>query len=90
MKYEIPIQTSYQPTIDISPELKSKDGAYYQYLIGILIWMVELGRIDVYPEFYMISIHLSLTRLGNLEQLYHMFAYLKTYHNSEIVLNTSD
>ena len=42
VNYETPIQKSNQPEIDISPELKSEDGEYYQYLIGILIWMAEL------------------------------------------------
>ena len=33
--------------IDISPELNATDAAYYQSLIGILQWMVELGRVDI-------------------------------------------
>ena len=36
VKAETPIQTSYQPELNISPEIKSEDGAYYQYIIGIL------------------------------------------------------
>ena len=39
-----PIQTSYRPEIDTTPELNATDYAYYQSLIGILRWMVELGQ----------------------------------------------
>ena len=38
-----PIQTLYRPELDISEQLGSEDAAYYQSLIRILCWMVELG-----------------------------------------------
>mmetsp|Transcript_6374 Transcript_6374/g.9807 ORF Transcript_6374/g.9807 Transcript_6374/m.9807 type:complete len:148 (+) Transcript_6374:738-1181(+) len=38
-----PLPTSYRPELDISPELKTTKAAYYQSLIGVLRWMVELG-----------------------------------------------
>ena len=60
MKDETPIQTSYLPDIDILSELKSKDGSYYQLIIGILIWVVEIGRIDIFLEVYMVLSHLVL------------------------------
>ena len=37
----------YGPEIDISTELEATDTAYYQSLIVIVCWMVELGRIDI-------------------------------------------
>ena len=43
LRDEKPIQTSYRTELDISPELRSEDGEYYQSIIGILIWMVEIG-----------------------------------------------
>ena len=39
---ETPISTLYRPEIDVSLELNPTDAAYYQSLIGILRWMVEL------------------------------------------------
>ena len=42
-----PIQTSYRPEIDTTPELNAIDSVYYQSLIGILCWMVKLGRVDI-------------------------------------------
>ena len=41
-KAETPLRTSYRPELDVSPELMPRDSAYYQSLIGILQWIVEL------------------------------------------------
>ena len=43
MKEETPLTTSYRPELDVLSELTSRDSAYYQSLIGILRWVVELG-----------------------------------------------
>jgi hypothetical protein len=85
-----PTTTSYRPEIDISPELAAGEASYYQSLISILRWMVELGRVDICCEVSMLSSHLALPRQGHLNQLYHIFAYLKKHHNSEMVFDPSD
>ena len=41
------LSNGYRPKLDISPELDGSDGGYYQSLIGIIWWMVELGIIDI-------------------------------------------
>ena len=46
-KVETPLKTSYRPKLDVSPELQLTDTAYYMSLIGMLRWIVELGRVDV-------------------------------------------
>ena len=38
----------------------------------------------------MMSSHLALPREGHLEQVLHIFAYLKKYHNTELVYDPSD
>ena len=38
----------------------------------------------------MMSSHLALPREGDLEQVLHIFAYLKKYHNIELVYDPSD
>jgi hypothetical protein len=57
---ETPMQTSYQPELNITPELGSTEAAYFQSIIGILHWIVELGRIDICLETSMLSSHLAL------------------------------
>jgi hypothetical protein len=89
-KAETPMQTSYRPELDVTPELEPTEAAYYQSLIGILRWMVELGRVDICLECSMLSSHLALPREGHLDQVFHIFAYLKKYHNTELVYDPSD
>ena len=38
----------------------------------------------------MMSPHLALPREGHLEQVLHILAYLKKYHNTELVYDPSD
>ena len=45
-----PMKSGYRPEIDIRDELNDTKAAYYQSLIGILRWMVELGCIDITCE----------------------------------------
>jgi hypothetical protein len=87
---ETPMQTSYRPELDVSPELQPTDAAYYMSLIGVLRWIVELGRVDICLECSMLSSHLALPREGHLYQLFQCFAYLKKYHNTEMVYDPSD
>ena len=86
-KAETPLRTSYRAELDVSPELKPKEAAYYMSLIGVLRWIVELGRVDICLEVSIMSSHLALPREGHLEQLFHIFAYLKKYHNAKLVYN---
>jgi hypothetical protein len=89
-KANTPIQTSYSPELDVSTELDPKEASYYQSMIGILRWMVELGRIDICLEVSMMSSHLALPRKGHLQQVLHIFAHLRKHHNAELVLDPSD
>ena len=89
-KAETPMQTSYWPELDVSPELNASDAVYYMSLIGVLRWIVELGRVDVCLECSLLSSHLALPREGHMLQLFQIFAYLKKYHNTEMVYDPSD
>ena len=89
-KAETPLTTSYRPELDVSPELMSRDSAYYQSLFGILRWIVELRMIDICLEVSMMSSHLVMPRKGHLDQVLHILAYLHKYHNTELVYDPSD
>ena len=73
--------------LDISPELGLKDASYYQSLIGVLRWIVELGRVDICLECSIMSSQIALPRIGHLEQVLHIFGYLKSHHNAELVFD---
>ena len=87
---ETPMTTSYRPELDVSPELRPSEAVYYQSLIGILRWIVELGRVDICLEVSMMSSQLAMPREGHLQQVFHIFAHLKKYHNTELVYDPSD
>ena len=40
----------YVPELDISPELEQEAASYFQTVIGVLRWMIELGGIDIITE----------------------------------------
>ena len=80
-KANAPFKNDYRPEIDVSDELSPEFAAYYQSLIGILRWMVELGRVDITAEVSMMSSCLALPREGHLKALFHMFRYLELKHN---------
>jgi hypothetical protein len=52
--------------------------------------MVKLGRVDICCEVSMLSSHLALLHEGHLQQVYHMFAYVKYHHNAELVFDPSE
>lgn len=69
--------------LDDSPELIPKLALRYQSLIGILHWMVRLGRADTKVEVSTKAFHMALPHEGHLITVYHVFSYLKalTTHN---------
>jgi hypothetical protein len=71
-----PFASGYRPEIDVSDEVDANKTVYFQSLIGILRWCVELGRVDIITETSMLASHLALPREGHLEAALHMFSYL--------------
>ena len=57
---------------------------YYQSQIGILRWMVELGKIEMMPAVSMLASHLAMPIEGHLEAVFHIYAYLKQKYNSRL------
>ena len=90
LKANTPLRTLYRPELDTSPELKPEEVAYYMSLIGVLSWMVELGRVEICLEASMMSSHMAMPREGHLEQSFQIFTDLKKCHNTELVFDPSD
>jgi hypothetical protein len=72
-----PMSNGYHPSEDTTRELDADGLQYYQELIGVLRWAVEIARLDILLEVSLLSSHLALPRVGHLEQVYHIFGYLK-------------
>lgn len=84
-----PLSANYRPELDISDELDADEASYYQSLIGVLRWIVELGRVDICLEVSMLASHVAMPRDGHLREMLHIFAHLKSHHNSEMVFDPS-
>ena len=78
-KAKNPFPSGYKPETDVTDELENDLASRYQQLIGICRWAVELGRIDIFYEVSCLSQYQASPRVGHLEALYHIFAYLKSH-----------
>ena len=85
-----PIVTDYRPEIDSSPELDFSKQNYYQGLVGILRWICELGRLDIIMPVSLMSRYLAQAREGHLNQVLHIFGYLKHYNRSRLVFDHTE
>jgi hypothetical protein len=86
-KVKTPLSLGYQPELDKMPELDARRANYCQGLIGILHWMCELGRVDILVDVSKLSRYLAAPREGHLEQVFHIFAYLKHHPKSRMVFD---
>ena len=77
----------YQPEYDMTKDLNTDEANYYQSQIGILRWMVELGRVDIITEIYMILSFLASPREGHLDAIFHIYTYLEKKHNFRMVFD---
>ena len=90
-KCKSPWTSNYHPGLDIMPELKPQEASYYyQSLIGILRWIVELGRGDISMEVSALASMMALPREGHLDQLFHMFSFLRGNHNGVMVFDPTE
>ena len=57
--------TEYAPKLDDSDELDGESSNYYQSLVRILHWMVELGRVDIITEVSKLASQMAGPREGH-------------------------
>ena len=85
-----PYKSAYHPAHDTSAELDAEGIQYFQELIGMLRWAVELGRVDILLEVSLLSSFLASPRVGHLQQAYHIFGYLKNVGKRTIYLDPDE
>jgi hypothetical protein len=74
--------------MDLSPELGVEDASCCMSQIGVLRWMVELGRVDIVTEVSMLlASQLASPRDGHLEAACRIFAHLSNKHDSRMVFD---
>ena len=83
-KYENPFVVYYAPDMDNTPALKQDLASWYQSMIGMLSYMLELGRVDIITEVSMMASQITIPRDGHLELVLHVFVFLLQKYNSGI------
>ncbi|MFN9978309.1 MAG: hypothetical protein ACK53Y_00270, partial [bacterium] len=56
-------------------------------MIGVLRWIVKLGRVDIHIHTAMMSSHMMQPREGHLKEVLHIFAYLKHHANALMIFD---
>jgi len=79
----------YDAELDSSEELNSENATFYQHLIGVLHWIVELNRVDIITEVSILAGYLCNPRDGHLDAALHVYSYLENKHNARLVLDPS-
>ena len=72
----------YDPELDTSPELEPDTEHYFQTIIGILRWIIKLGRIDIITNVSLFSSHAALPREGHFDAAIHVMAHVGQRYNS--------
>ena len=80
---------SYRPELDVSAECTDDQAIYFQQLIGVLRWIVELSQIDICFEVSVLSSFVVAPRKGHLMQALHIFKYLDIHRTYKLCFGTS-
>jgi len=89
-KKDTPMMDGDHPEKDSSEILGDEGHKKYMMLIGMLNWIVCLGRMDVAFVVTSLSRFSACPRKGHLSRLFRIFGYLKKYKNRIIVVNSND
>jgi Reverse transcriptase (RNA-dependent DNA polymerase) len=85
-----PMTPDYRAKLDMTPELDDGQTNYFQGLIEVLRWIVELGRFDIMVAVTFLSRYLAALRQGHLEQAFNIFSYLDSHQQSRLVFDGRD
>ena len=88
-KYSSPLEPGDHPELDTSEELDIDGIKQYQSLIGILQWLVSLGRLDIATAVMTMSSFRVAPRKGHLERVKRMFGYLVKMKHASVRFRTT-
>ena len=89
-KSSVPILAGDHPETDDSEVLGDQNHRCFHMLIGILNWVVTIGRIDVTFATMSLSRFSACPRRGHLDRALKIFAYLKKRPNRRICVDSRD
>jgi len=85
-----PLPTGDHPELDTSEFLDNDGHRYYQMLIGMLNWIVGIGRFDIAHATTSLARFSSCPRKCHLDRALRVFGYLKKYPNKRILVDSRD
>jgi hypothetical protein len=85
-----PIEKNDHPELDTSPLLDADGIQHYQSLIGILQWMISLGRFDIATAVMTMSSFRAAPRIGHLDRLKRICGYLSKMRHAFIRYRTEE
>jgi len=89
-KHDIPMVTGDHPEMDDSLVLSGDMHQKYQMLVGILNWIVALGRLDICFATSSLSRFVACPRQGHLDRALYVFGYLKKRPNRRYIVDSRD
>ncbi|CAJ1964191.1 unnamed protein product, partial [Cylindrotheca closterium] len=81
------LPTGYKPELDSTPFVDDDTAIFYMQLIGILRWLVELGRINVAAKVSMLLSYNAMPCEGHFHAAFHIFAYLQKHPDRILVMD---
>lgn len=85
-----PWPDGYDAELDDTDELDHDLANYYQTMIGVMHWMIELGRVDIITEVSKLASYMAMPRQGHFEAALQIFAYLKRKVNSRMIFDPTE
>ena len=89
-KSTVPMVSGDHPEMDESEVLGDEDHRKFQMLIGIMNWVVTIGRLDIAFATMSLSRFSACPRRGHLDRALKVFGYLKKRPNRRICVDSRD
>ena len=77
----------YWPELDTSDFCDESQTRVFQQILGMLRWLIELGRVDVLLETTLLASFLMAPRVGHLDQVSKIVLYLKKHQRSTLMMD---
>ena len=85
---KVPAVKGDQPELDDTPVCSDEDHKLYMQLIGIFLWVVLLGRIDMGFAVSSLSRFSALPREGHLKRAINIVGYMKRHPDRRIAVDS--
>ncbi len=89
-KHSNPMETGDHPELDESEVMSDEGHRKHQMLMGMLVWVVTIGRVDVAHSTSSLSRFTACPRQGHKDRALRVFGHLKKRPNRRIVVDSRD